>query len=101
MTAWTGQINIKLIEWQQQAREEAIKEVAPDTFSACQAVNVASDDDEDDQVENTPGNLTTSEALQDFDDLLHFSMMENDATLMGMIAEVTEKVQNMKLSALK
>ena len=101
MTAWTGQININLIKWQQQAREEAIKDIAPDTFSACQAANVASDDDEDDQEENTPGNLTTSEALQDFHDLLHFSMMENDSTLMGLIAEVTEKVRNMKLSALK
>ena len=60
MTAWTGQINMNLLEWQQQAREEAIKEVAPDTLSACQAVNVASDDDEGDQEENIPGNLTAS-----------------------------------------
>ena len=32
---------------------------------------------------------------------LHFFMMENDATLAGLIAEVTDKVQNIKLSALK
>ena len=81
-----------MIDWRQQAREEAIKEVAPDTSSASQAVNVASDDDEDDQEENTPRHLTTSEALQHLDDLLHFSMMENDATLTGLIAEVTDKV---------
>ena len=28
-------------------------------------------------------------------------MMENDATLAGLIAEVTHKIQNIKLSALK
>ena len=62
-----------------------------DTCSANQAVNV-SDDDEDDQGENTPWHLTTSEALQHLDDLL--------ATLQGWL-QVTDKVQNIKLSALK
>ena len=71
----------------------------PDTSSASQAVNVVSDDDEDDQEENTPWHLTTSEAH--LDDLLHSFMMENDATLKGLIAEVTDKIQNIKLSALK
>ena len=97
----TCQINTDLIDWRQQAREEAVKEVVPDTSSASQAVNVISDDDEDDQEENTPRHLTTSEALQHLDDFPHFSMMENDATLTGLIAEVTDKVQNIKLSALK
>ena len=72
-----------LIDWQQQAREEAIKEVVPDTSSASQAVNVVSGDDEDGQEENTPRHLTKSEALQHLGDLLHFSMMENNATLAG------------------
>ena len=35
------------------------------------------------------------------DDLLHFSMMENDGTLSGLIAEVKEKVENIKSSTLK
>ena len=48
LTTSTGQINTDLIDWRQQAREEAITEVAPDTSSASQAVNVVSDDDEDD-----------------------------------------------------
>ena len=90
-----------MIDSRQQAREEAINDVVPDIFSASQAVNVVSDDDEDDQEENTPRHLTKSEALQHLDDLLHFYMMENDATLTGLIAEVTDKVQNIKLSALK
>ena len=90
-----------MIDRRQQAREESIKEVVPDTSSASQAVNVVSDDDEDDQEENTPRQPTTSEALQHIDDLLHFSVVENDATLTGLIAEVTDKVQNMKLSSLK
>ena len=36
-----------------------------------------------------------------FSDLLYFSMMENDATLTGLIAEVTDKIQNIKLSTIK
>ena len=90
-----------LIDWQPQAQEEAIKEVVTDTSNASLAVNVVSDGDEDDQEENTPRHVTTSEALQHLDDFLHFCMMENDATLTGLIAEVTDKVQNIKLSALK
>ena len=101
LTTSTGQLNTDLIDWRQQAREEAIKEVVPDTSSASQVVNAVSDDDEDDQEENTPRHLTTSEALQHLDDLLHFSIMENDAALTGLVAEVTDKVQNIKLSALK
>ena len=53
LTKSTGQINTDLIDWLQQAREEAIKEVVPDTSSASQPVNVVSDDDEDD-LEETP-----------------------------------------------
>ena len=49
----------------------------------------------------TPQHLTTSEAIQHLDDLLHFSMMENDATHTGLIVEVTDKYQNIKLPALK
>ena len=90
LTTSTGQINTNLIDWRQQAQEEAIKEVVPDTSSASQTVNVVSDGDEDDQEENTPRRLAISEALQHLDDLLNFSMMENDATLAGLIAEVTQ-----------
>ena len=65
-------------------------------------MNVVSDDDEDDQEKKkNPRHLTTSEALEHLDDFFHFQMMENDATLTGLIAEVTDKVQNIKLSALK
>ena len=64
-------------------------------------MNVVSDDDEDDQGENTPRHITTSEALQYLDDFLYFSMMGNDVTLTELITEVTDKVQNIKLSALK
>ena len=74
LTTSTGLINTDLIDWQQQARQEAIKEVVSDTSIASQAVNVVSDDDEDDQGESTPWHLTTSEALQHLDDLLHFTM---------------------------
>ena len=63
LTTSTCQINTHLIDSRQQAREEAIKEVVPDIFSASQAVNVVSDDDENDQEENNPRHLTTSEAL--------------------------------------
>ena len=100
MTTSTGQVNTDLIDWRQQAREQAIKEIVPDTSSASQAVNVVSDDDEDDQERKTR-HLTTSEALEHLDDLFHFYMMENNAKLTGLIAELTDKVQNIKLSALK
>ena len=95
-----GQINTDLIDWRQQAREEAIKVVVPDTSSASQAVNVVSDYDEDDQKENTPRHLITSKVLQHLDDLFRFSMLENDATLTGLIAEVTDKVKNIELSVI-
>ena len=80
------------MDWRQQAWDEAFKEIVPDASSASQAVNVVSDGDEDDQEENTPRHLTTSEALQHLYDLLHSSMMENDATLTGLTAEVTDRV---------
>ena len=101
LTTSTCQINTDLIEWCQQLESKLLKEVVPDTSSASQAVNVASDDDEDDQGENTPRHVTTSEALQYLDDFLYFSMMGNDVTLTELITEVTDKVQNIKLSALK
>ena len=101
LTISTGQINTDLMDWRQQAWDEAFKEIVPDASSASQAVNVVSDGDEDDQEENTPRHLTTSEALQHLYDLLHSSMMENDATLTGLTAEVTDRVQNIKLSPLK
>ena len=101
LTTSTCQINTDLIEWCQQLESKLLKEVVPDTSSASQAVNVASDDDEDDQGENTPRHVTTSEALQYLDDFLYFSMMRNDVTLTELITEVTDKVQNIKLSALK
>ena len=83
-----------MTDWQQQAQEEAIKEVVPDT-------SVVSDNDGDDQEENSPQQLFTSEAPQHPYDLLHLSMMENDATFTGLITKVTDKVQNIKLSALR
>ena len=101
LTTSTCQINTDLIEWCQQLESKLLKEVVPDTSSASQAVNVVSDDDEDDQGENTPRHITTSEALQYLDDFLYFSMMGNDVTLTELITEVTDKVQNIKLSALK
>ena len=101
LTISTGQRNTDLTDWGQQSREEAITEVALDTSSTSQAVNVVLNEDEDDQEEKSPQCLTISEALQHFNDLLHFSMMENDATLTGLIADVTDKVQNVTLSALK
>ena len=90
LTISTGQINTDLMDWQQQAWQEAIKEVVPDTSRPSQAVIVVRYDDEDDQEENTPQHLTTLEALQHPNDLLHFSTMESRATLLGMIAEVTK-----------
>ena len=100
LTTSTFQKSADLIDCRQQAREEAIKEVVTDTFSVSQAVNVASDDDEDDQEEKPPWQLTASEALQHFSDLLHFFMIKNDA-LSAVIDNVTDKIQNKKLSTLK
>ena len=101
LTTSTGQVNTDLIDWRQQAREQAIKEIVPDTSSASQAVNVVSDDDEDDQEKKTPRHLTTSEALEHLDDLFHFYTMDNNATLTGLIAEVTDKIPKYKVVCLK
>ena len=40
LTTSSGQINANLIDWRQQAQEEAIKEVVPDTSSASQTVKM-------------------------------------------------------------
>ena len=90
-----------MINWRQQDWKEDIKEIVPDTSSANQGVNVVLDDNEDDQEKNTPRHLTTSEALQHPNDLLYFSMMENDAALTGLISEGTDNVQDIKLSTLR
>ena len=71
----------------------------PDSSSASQAINVVSDDDEDDQKENTPH--SSSPYYIRNNSTPHFFMMENDATLTGLIVEVTDKYQNIKLPALK
>ena len=63
----TGEVNMDLIDWRQQAREEAIKEVMPDISSANQAVKVVLDNDENDPKESNPRHLTTSGALQHLD----------------------------------
>ena len=57
LTTSTGRISNDLIDWRQQAREEAIKEIVTDTSSASQVVNVISDDDEDNQEETPLGTL--------------------------------------------
>ena len=68
-----------MVDWRQQARYEAIQEVLPAVSGDSPTENeVVSDDDEEE--ENTPRQLTASEALQYLDDLLHF---ENDEKSLG------------------
>lgn len=83
LTTSIGQINTDLIDWRQQAREEAIQQVLPDPSDSSHTENeeVASEDDEE---ENIPQQLSPSKALQHLEELLNFSMNQNDETLTGL-----------------
>ena len=56
LTTSIGQVNTDMVDWRQQAREDAIQEVLPDV-SAIQS-EVLSDDDDDDEEDHTPPTTT-------------------------------------------
>ena len=90
LTTSIGQINTDMVDWRQQAREDAIQEVISD------------DDDDDDEEDHTPQQrLSATQALQNLDELLRFSLTQNNESLTTLITEATETVETMKLSSLK
>ena len=100
LTTSIGQINTDMVDWRQQAREDAIQEVLPD-LSAIQS-EVISDDDDDDDEDHTPQQqLSATQALQNLDELLRFSLTQNNESLTTLITEAIETVETMKLSSLK
>ena len=101
LTTSAGQINTDLIDWRQQVREEAINEVLPNVSYDSQTRNEVGSDDDEEEEEKVPPQLTTSEALQHLDDLLHFSLNKNDEQLSQLISKAMEKVQNLKLYSMK
>ena len=98
LTISIGQINTDMVDWRQQAREDVIQEVLPGV-SAIQSEVISDDDDEED---HTPQQqLSAIQALQNLDELLRFSLTENNESLTTLITEAIETVETMKLSSLK
>ena len=90
-----------MVDWRQQAREDAIQEVLPDV-SAIQSEVISDDDDADDEEDHTPQQqLFATQALQNLDELLRFSLTQNNESLTTLITEAIETVETMKLSSLK
>ena len=101
LTTSIGQINTDMVDSRQQAREDAIQEVLPDV-SAIQSEVISDDDDDDDEEDHTPQQqLSATQALQNLDELLRFSLTQNNESLTTLITEATETVETMKLSSLK
>ena len=98
LTTSIGQINTDMVDWRRQAREDAIQEVLPDV-SAIQS-EVISDDDEEDHTSQQQ-QLSATQALQNLDELLPFSLTQNNESLTTLITEAIETVETMKLSSLK
>ena len=96
LTTSIGQINTDMVDWRQQAREDAIQEVLPDV-SAIQSEVISDDDDDDNEEDHTPQQqLSATQALQNLDELLRFSLTQNNESL-----KAIETVETMKLSSLK
>ena len=90
-----------MVDSRQQAREDAIQEVLPDV-SAIQSEVISDDDDDDDEEDHTPQQqLSATQALQNLEELLRFSLTQNNESLTTLITEATETVETMKLSSLK
>ena len=101
LTTSIGQINTDMVDWRQQAREDVIQEVSPDV-SAIQSEVISDDDDDDDEEDHTPQQqLSATQALQNLDELLRFSLTQNNESLTTLITEAIETVETMKLSSLK
>ena len=101
LTTSIGQINTDMVDWRQQAREDAIQEVLPDV-SAIQSEVISDDDEDDDEEDHTPQQqLSATKALQNLDELLRFSLTQNNESLTTLITEAIETVETMKLSSLK
>ena len=100
LTTSIGQINTDMVDWRQQAREDAIQEVLPDV-SAIQSEVISDDDNGDDEEDHTPQQLSATQALQNLDELLRFSLTQNNESLTTLITEAIETVETMKLSSLK
>ena len=102
LTTSIGQINTDMVDWRRQAREDAIQEVLPDV-SAIQSEVISDDDDDDDEEDHTSQQqqLSATQALQNLDELLPFSLTQNNESLTTLITEAIETVETMKLSSLK
>ena len=102
VTTSIGQINTDMVDWRQQAREDAIQEVLPDVSAIQSEVVSDHDDDDDDEEDHTPQQqLSATQALQNLDELLRFSLTQNNESLTTLITEAIETVETMKLSSLK
>ena len=77
------------------------KKVLPDISGSIQTENEEVISDDEDEGDNIPRQLSTLQALQNLDELLHFSMNQNNETLIGLISEAIEKVENIKLTSLR
>ena len=93
LTTSTGQINTNMIDWRQQAREDAIQEVSLDVSSNIQSEVISGDDDDnEEEEENIPRQLSTIQALTNLDELINVLLNQNNETLTTLITEAIETV---------
>ena len=101
LTTSIGQINTDMVDWRQQAREDAIQDVLPNV-SAIQSEVISDDNDDDNEEDHTPQQqLSATQTLQNLDELLRFSLTQNNESLTTLITEAIETVEIKKLSSLK
>ena len=75
LTTSTGQINTDMIDWRQQAQEDAIQELSPDVSGSIQSEVISDDDEEED---NITQQLSAIQALKNLDELLNFLLNQNN-----------------------
>ena len=88
-----------MIDWRQQARQDAIQEVSPDVPGSFQSEVISGDDDDEEEEDNIPRQLSAIQALKNLDELLNFSLNQNNETLTTLITEAIETVETIKLSS--
>ena len=94
VTTSPGQINTDLVAWLEKALEEGIEDFVPKDLNSNEGQNpevISDDEDHDDRLQ----------ASQHLDKLLEFSIAKNDETLSGLLSEVINAVENIKIPSLR
>ena len=85
----------------EEAQEETIEtwteEVVPNDLDSNEGQNPEVISDDEDHEDTVSSELTKSQALQHLEELLEFSITKNGQTLSGLLSEVINAVENIKM----